>query len=160
MLRLARRLDQAIAKCNAALELAPDYPWALEESGEVYEGKKEYSEAHKLWTKYGYDAPTIAVWDELHNVPGAKSAFEAWLKNQKGPQNPFFLSIAYGNLGRKDQAFVWLEKAYEQRVQIPEMINMPVDPAFDCLRSDPRFDAFLRRVGLPPQPAVRFAQTW
>ena len=160
MLRLARRLEQAIAKCNAALELAPDYWWALETSGEVYEEKKEYSEAHKIWTKEGYDAPTMAVWDELHKVPGAKSVFDAWLNNQKGPQNPFFLSIAYANLGRKDQAFVWLEKAYEQRVQIPEMINLPVDPEFDVLRSDPRFDAFLRRVGLPPQPSVYLAQTW
>ena len=77
----------------------------------------------------------------------------------KGPQEPFFLSIAYANLGRKDEAFAWLEKAYEQRSGFPYMINMAVDPAFDPLRSDPRFDAFLRRVGLPQQPRVRSAQT-
>jgi TolB-like protein/DNA-binding winged helix-turn-helix (wHTH) protein len=160
MLRLARHLDQAIAKCNAAVELAPNYGWALDTAGEVYEEKRDYSTAHKIWSKEGYDAPTIGVWDELHRVPGTKGNFDAWLKNQKDPQNSFFLSIAYANLGRKDQAFVWLEKAYEQRSGIPEMINMPVDSAFDPLRSDPRFDAFLRRVGLPPQPSVHFTQTW
>jgi hypothetical protein len=102
------------------------------------------------------------VWDELHRVPGAKSTFDAWLENsRKDAENyPFYLSIGYANLGRKDEAFVWLEKAYEQRAGIPEMINMPVMPEFDALRSDPRFDAFLRRVGLPPQPSVRLPPTW
>jgi TolB-like protein/DNA-binding winged helix-turn-helix (wHTH) protein len=160
MLRLARRLDQAIAKCNAALELNPDLPWTLEATGEIYEEKREYSEAHKFWSKAGDNATTIGVWDEIHMVPGVKGTFDTWLRKQKGPQNALFLSVAYANLGRKDQAFEWLEKAYEQRSDLPDMINMPVEPAFDVLRSDPRFDAFLRRAGLPPQPSIHFAQTW
>jgi TolB-like protein/DNA-binding winged helix-turn-helix (wHTH) protein len=160
MLRLARRLDQAIAKCNAALELNPDYPWTLETTGEIYEEKREYSEAHKFWSKAGDNATTIGVWDEIHMVPGVKGTFDAWLKKQKGPQNALFLSVAYANLGRKDQSFEWLEKAYERRSDLPDMINMPVEPAFDVLRSDPRFDAFLRRAGLPPQPSIHFAPTW
>ena len=120
----------------------------------------EYAEAHKFWSKEGYDAAAIGVFDEAHGVPGAKGNFDAWLKNQKKQPDPFFLSIAYANLGRKDEAFVWLEKAYEQRSGIPEMINMPVDSGFDPLRSDPRFDAFLRRVGLPPQPSIHFNPMW
>ena len=159
-LRFARRLDQAIAKCNEALELAPDFELALESAGEVHEDKGEYSEAHKFWSKAGHDATTIGVWDEIHGVPGVKGTFDAWLKNQKQPQNPMYLSVAYANLGRKDLAFEWLEKAYEQRSDISDMINMPVDPAFDVLRSDPRFDAFLRRAGLPPQPSIHLAQMW
>ena len=160
LLRLARRLDQAIAKCDAALELAPDFGLALDSAGEVHEDKREYSEAHKFWSKAGHDATTVGVWDEIHRVPGVKGTFDAWLKKQKHPQNALYLSVAYANLGRKDQAFEWLEKAYEQRSDIPDMIEMPVDPAFDVLRSDPRFDAFLRRAGLPPQPSIHFAQMW
>ena len=160
-LRLARRLNQAVAKCNEAVEIAPNYSWALETLGEVYEENRQYSEAHRAWTKEGYDAATIAVFDELHKVPGVKSNFDALRKRQKDSQDdPFPLSIAYANLGRKDEAFDLLEKAYERRVGIPEMINIPVDPAFDSLRSDPRFDAFLRRVGLPPQPSVPLPHTW
>jgi TolB-like protein/DNA-binding winged helix-turn-helix (wHTH) protein/Tfp pilus assembly protein PilF len=160
MLRLARRLDQAIAKCNAALELAPDVGWVLEAAGEVHEDKGEYSEAHRFWSKAGDNATTIGVWDEIHRVPGVKGAFDAWLKKQKQPQDPLYLSVAYANLGRKDLAFECLEKAYEQRAGFTDMINMPVDPAFDVLRSDPRFDAFLRRAGLPPQPSIHLAQVW
>jgi hypothetical protein len=89
-----------------------------------------------------------------------KGAFDAWLKKQKQPQDPLYLSVAYANLGRKDLAFECLEKAYEQRAGFTDMINMPVDPAFDVLRSDPRFDAFLRRAGLPPQPSIHLAQVW
>jgi hypothetical protein len=64
---------------------------------------------------------------------------------QNAPQDPFFLSEAYAGLPRNDRAFAWLEKAYE-------MLFLAVDPNFDSLRSDPRFDTFLRRVGLPPRP--------
>jgi tetratricopeptide (TPR) repeat protein len=160
MLRFARRLDQALAKCNAALELASDFEWALDATGEIYEDEGEYSEAHKYWSKAGHDATTIGVWDEIHNVPGVKGRFDAWLKTQKDPQNPLYLSVAYANLGEKDLAFEWLEKAYEQRADLPDMTNIPVDPAFDVLRSDPRFDAFLRHAGLPPQPSVHLAQIW
>jgi tetratricopeptide (TPR) repeat protein len=153
-------LDQAIAKCNEALELAPDIGWVLEAAGEVHEDKGEYSEAHKFWSKAGHNATTIGVWDEIHRVPGVKGTFDAWLTTQKHPQNAFYLFVAYANLGRKDLAFEWLEKAYEQRADLPDMTNIPVDPAFDVLRSDPRFDAFLRHAGLPPQPSVHLAQIW
>jgi len=159
LLEIAGRLDEAIAKCNQSIELAPNYGFALEMTGEVYEAKGEYPEAHKFWAKEGVDATSMAVWDELHGVPKVKGAFDAWLKKQKGPPNPYFYSIAYAHTGRKDEAFAWLEKAYEQRDGYPYMINTAVDPAFEPLRSDPRFDAFLRRAGLPPQRNVRTTQT-
>jgi hypothetical protein len=90
--------------------------------------------------------------DEIHGAPGVAGAFDAWLKAQKRPPDAFFLARAYAGLGRKDQAFLWLEKAYEQRSGGDDMTYLPVDPDFDSLRADPRFDAFLKRVGLPPQP--------
>jgi hypothetical protein len=50
-------------------------------------------------------------------------------------------------LGDKDQAFEWLEKAYEARDEFIRLVR--VDPTFDNLHSDPRYADLLRRMGLP-----------
>jgi hypothetical protein len=50
-------------------------------------------------------------------------------------------------LGDTDRAFEWLQKAIEARDW--QMGMLKVEPAFDGLRSDPRFAALLERVGLP-----------
>ena len=63
-------------------------------------------------------------------------------------QNRSSLDIAAVSaiLGDKEQAFLWLEKAYEKReFGIP---YLKCSPEFDSLRSDPRFQDLLRRVGL------------
>ena len=50
-------------------------------------------------------------------------------------------------LGDTDRAFEWLQKALEARDW--QMALLKVEPAFDGLRSDPRFAALVDRVGLP-----------
>ena len=59
---------------------------------------------------------------------------------------PVALVQVYIGLGDKDQAFAWLEKAYEERSY--GMAFLKVMPMADPLRSDPRFDDLLRRIGL------------
>ena len=59
--------------------------------------------------------------------------------------NPLDAAIACSLLGDRDEAFSWLEKAYEYHVQ--GLIYLNVDPEFDNLRSDPRFTALTRRIG-------------
>jgi hypothetical protein len=49
-------------------------------------------------------------------------------------------------LGDKDRAFGWLDKAYEERSYL--MAFLRVIPLADPLRSDPRFDDLVRRIGL------------
>ncbi len=58
------------------------------------------------------------------------------------------MALVYIGLDDKERAFEWLQKAYEERSLRPDL--MRVDPAFDNLRSDPRFQDLMRRVGLPP----------
>ncbi len=62
--------------------------------------------------------------------------------------SPTFLADDYIRLGDKDRAMEWLEKGYKERASaIP---YLKVDPMYDPLRSDPRFQDLLRRIGLPP----------
>jgi tetratricopeptide (TPR) repeat protein len=60
---------------------------------------------------------------------------------------PFQIAAMYARADRADDAFAWLEKAYERRASM--LTNVNVDPAFDSLRGDPRYDDLLRRIGLP-----------
>ena len=57
--------------------------------------------------------------------------------------------VIYAGLGEKDKALEWLEKAYEDR-SISGAPEINVDPIFDPLRSDPRFQDLLRRMNLQP----------
>jgi len=156
-----RQDDLALAQCDATVRLGPAYNYALFLTAQLHERKGDYPEGHRLWSKVlgGCDASCIAMVDEIHGAPGATGAFDAWLRKRKHPPEAFFFARAYAGLHRKDQAFEWLEKAYELHSDVAAMMFLGVDPDFDPLRSDPRFDAFLRRVGLPPQPHLRTAQT-
>ena len=59
---------------------------------------------------------------------------------------PYHFAILHAGLGDSDQAFAWLEQAYEKHAV--DLFTLKVEPMFDCLRSDPRFTNLLRRIGL------------
>jgi len=63
--------------------------------------------------------------------------------------SPYSVALVHVGLGDRDQALAWLEKAYVERSDY--MAYLGREPMLDGLRSDPRFAALVRRVGLPPQ---------
>jgi tetratricopeptide (TPR) repeat protein len=56
------------------------------------------------------------------------------------------IALVYTGLGEKQEAFKWLEEAYN--THDVGLVYLKIDPCLDPLRSDPRFDDLLRRVGL------------
>ena len=68
------------------------------------------------------------------------------LKDQATKRRGFAVPIAivYATLGDKDQAFAWLDKAYEQQAE--GLLVLRVAPPWDPLRSDPRFVALEKKV--------------
>jgi Flp pilus assembly protein TadD len=60
---------------------------------------------------------------------------------------PFETAVIYIGLGKKDQAFEWLQRACDERE--PLLVYLKVRPMFDSLRTDPRFASLFRCVGLP-----------
>ena len=61
--------------------------------------------------------------------------------------SPASIAIVYVALDDKDQAFAWLEKANEIRDM--NVVRLKVDPRYESLRSDPRFNDLVRRIGIP-----------
>jgi TolB-like protein len=67
---------------------------------------------------------------------------------QRTYYNPYGIAGVYAALGDADRAFQWLDRAYEQRTVW--LLDLAVDENFEPLRSDPRYAALLRRMGLTP----------
>ena len=59
----------------------------------------------------------------------------------------YFIAVAFTGLNELDSAFHWLERASDRHES--NLMYLAVEPKHDALRPDPRFDALLRRVGLP-----------
>ncbi len=67
--------------------------------------------------------------------------------SKSGNVSPLYIAEVYSTLGERDQAFEWLEKAYQSRDD--ELGWILIDPSLDNIRSDPRYADLLRRMGLP-----------
>jgi hypothetical protein len=89
----------------------------------------------------------------------AKDGFRGFLKAQiglwsdpqkKGNYDPYSVVQNYSLLGDTENAFRWLDKAYDYRDTGDAMQAVCCDPQLDNIRSDPRFHAFLVRMGYPP----------
>lgn len=61
--------------------------------------------------------------------------------------SPLVIADLYSLLNEKDDAFTWLEKAYQERSS--KLTDLKIDPDFDNLHSDPRFTALVKKIGLP-----------
>ena len=67
--------------------------------------------------------------------------------SKKQHVSPYSIAIIYAGLGDKDQAFEWLNKAYDQRSFFIALLK--VETVLDNLRPDPRFNVLLKRANLP-----------
>lgn len=60
--------------------------------------------------------------------------------------SPYLFAVVYCGLGDKDQTFAWLDKAYQERSAF--LIWLKVEPIFDSLHQDQRFQDLVFRIGL------------
>jgi hypothetical protein len=68
----------------------------------------------------------------------------AW---KPGDPGSHLIGAVHARLGEKDAAFEWLEKAFQERENF--LLQLKVHPMFDGLHGDPRFDALVKRIGIP-----------
>lgn len=153
-LHLARRYDEAIEAVKQALELDPNFPIAHVYLGYIYAAKGLYAESiasHQEAIRLGITGPSeeIFLGAAYARVGERKKAQEILkrLQTSKEYVSPGELAILYASLGELEPAFESLEKGFASHDL--QLQYLGVDPAFDPLRSDPRFADLKRRVGLP-----------
>jgi serine/threonine-protein kinase len=153
----ARQFDRAIEQCRKTLELEPDDLGAHSCLGYSYLAKKDYAKAvqeSKKAAELSRNEPLrMAGLGLAYGVAGQKAEARRLLSELQTQSKlrylpPYFLATVYVGLGEKDQAFALLEKGYAERD--PYLTYLKVEPALDPLRSDPRFQQLLQRVGFTP----------
>jgi TolB-like protein/Flp pilus assembly protein TadD len=153
----AHRFDEASEQIRNALELDPNFAQAHNLLAWFYLLKGKHQEAlaefHKELTASGDDPDLASDLGYAYAVAGKrdeakKILAKLKLKREREFVAPSAIAMVAGALGEKDEAFKWLETAYEERD--PNLTYLKVGYRLDPLRSDPRFTELLRRIGLSP----------
>jgi len=153
-LNIARRYDEAIALLRETLRTAPNNLQVMSTLRSAYHNKGMYEEALEMWQRYYATRGDREAEEALSRgyaeagYSGALSSVAEMLieRSRTTFVTPWRIGTLYTRAGKNEEALVWLEKAYE--AHDPNMPYISVDPIFDGLRDDPRFQELLRRMNL------------
>ena len=145
----AGRLPEAARQLQKTLELDPDLLQAHSYLGEVYLREGRNDEAIPEFQK-AKDNGSLGYAYAVSGRPGEARRVLGELEHLAAQRyvSPLDFAVVHAGLGQRDQAFSWLEKAYDGRV--PRLSGVRVDPRLVSLHADPRFADLLRRMNLPP----------
>jgi TolB-like protein len=157
-LYLARRYDEGLEELRKGIEVDPHRAVFFFVRGEIYLQKGMYEQALTDLRKAEGLLPGTHYYPHLGLVRGyavsgrkheaLKGLDELNEISRHRYVMPTLLAVVYSELGDKEQAFAWLEKAYEERD--PWLgLTLQSEPGFDRLRSDPRFQNLRRRMNFP-----------
>jgi TolB-like protein/DNA-binding winged helix-turn-helix (wHTH) protein/Flp pilus assembly protein TadD len=154
LLLIAHLYDDSIQQSRKTIEMDPNFALAHNQLGLAYLEKQMHDEAiaelQKAVRLSGGSPTCVANLASAYVVSGKRSEAEKLLSDLKKRSNPAYshaseIAVIYASLGDTDQAMTWLEKGYEERFNPSVLLR----PGFDPLRSDPRFEDLVRRIGLP-----------
>jgi TolB-like protein/DNA-binding winged helix-turn-helix (wHTH) protein/Tfp pilus assembly protein PilF len=152
-LLIAHRYDEAIKQSRKTMNMDPFFALTHYVLGEVFVQKHMYNAAIAELQKAIELSPGSAAFTAnlAYAYAGSGMRDEAVrilddLKNRSRDtsSNAPEIALVYVGLDENNQAMAWLEKAYAERFNPGVLMR----PAFDSLRSDPRFEDLLRRIGL------------
>jgi TolB-like protein/Tfp pilus assembly protein PilF len=153
----ARHYDLAIQQYKKTLEMDPNFAPTIYNLGFTYQTTGEYDLWLKTWKKgaqLNNDREDLSMAEETARVyakSGYRAAIKAWVEHQLQLAklryvDPADIAYNYADLGEKDQAFAWLDRAYAEKSNSLGYIKLV--PQMDSLRSDPRYAALLKKMGL------------
>jgi TolB-like protein/DNA-binding winged helix-turn-helix (wHTH) protein/Tfp pilus assembly protein PilF len=152
---LNRDYDKAITQFQRSLEMDPNSGFANWAIGRAQIEKHAYSEAigslQKSITLSGDSPDELVELARANALSGRKSEALKNVDDLTRPMEhryvaPTSIGSIYAALGDTDRAFEWYERAFRERDVL--LVLMKVDPMFDGVRSDPRFNELMKRVGL------------
>jgi TolB-like protein/Tfp pilus assembly protein PilF len=150
----AGRADEALTRLQATLDMDPNYLLAYMYRSSAYIEKGMYTDAvtearkareisgNRSTYAAGFEAYALA---KSGKTAEARSILESLLK---ASAEKYTVALVYNGLGEHDAALSWLERAYAQRSAA--MVFLAVEPKWNDLRSDLRFQDLLRRLRLTP----------
>jgi TolB-like protein/tetratricopeptide (TPR) repeat protein len=150
----SRQYDQAlwlIRKVRGFDIHPPDWSFLL---GDVYAERGMYNESIAEFLKSGDGPDSLGhlgnTYARAGRVAAARATIARLEENVRGDGvGRYEIALVYTGLGDKKEAFKWLELAYE--AHDVGLVYLKIDPCLDPLRSDPRFDDLIRRVGFTRQ---------
>ncbi len=154
----ARQYDRAIEAARKTLELDKGVYGAHLYLGWALEQKKMYPEAitalEEAVRLSGRSINTVADLGHAYAVSGRREEAMRLIEELKGWSERGYDPLAniaqvHAGLGQNDEAIRWLEKAYQTRSAWLISLALKVDPRWDALASDARFQDLLRRIGFP-----------
>jgi len=151
ILLVAHLNDEAVEQSRRTVDMDPNFAIAHFELGEAFVQKHSYNEAIAEFQKaIELSGGSISARANLAYAYALSNKTNKAVKilndlKTRSTRNASEIALMYVGLGEKDQAMTWLEKAYDEHFN-PSIL---VRPAFDPLRSDPRFQNLVHRIGLP-----------
>jgi DNA-binding winged helix-turn-helix (wHTH) protein/Tfp pilus assembly protein PilF len=155
ILYFSRQYDGAIQQFRAVLQRDPNFGraggliiYAYTEKGMFSQALAEAEISHRLHGEGSWYWSALAyTYGRAGHLERARRELDKLEKVSRHEQlDPVTMLWAHLGLGDKEEALADLERAYSQHCDI--LATLKVEPAFDPLRSDPRFQDLLRRVGL------------
>lgn len=156
LLYFSRRYDRAIEQFRSVLYAEPGFGRAnliihafaakrmYAEATAELERSRRFAEGPWTWALHAY------IHGRAGRAAEARQAVEK-LKQEcrRQNQNPAaMLSMAYAGMGETDKAVAWLQRAHDEH--LPILTHLKVDPVYDSIRHDPKFQQLLRQAGLAP----------
>jgi TolB-like protein/DNA-binding winged helix-turn-helix (wHTH) protein/Tfp pilus assembly protein PilF len=151
----ARQPDRAIEELREIIRLDANFPPAHSLLAEAYAQKGKFQESiaeYSLVQQLDKSAGALGFLGLAHARNGERDKAHRFLADlqERLDRGEHITALAfagiYTSLGEKDQAFAWLDKAYEAHDE--ELSDFKVDPKFDSLRSDGRYIRMLKRLNL------------
>ncbi len=155
ILLTAGKYDRSIEQSRKALEIDPKFWWSFQVLGLAYERKKQYAEAIDALQRArraDVNPSSVGYLGYVYAAAGKKAEAQKVLAeltelSKQRYVSPYNIACIYAGLDEKDEAFAWLERAYQERSNYMELLKS--ETVLDNLQGDPRFAELLKRMKLP-----------